>query len=50
MRKFYVFYLPSFHKEITIYAKDESIAVWKLFQMYKLRENEIDNYIIRRGN
>ena len=42
----FTFYLPRLQKYKIIYAKDESYAVWKLFNHFRLRENEIDNYKI----
>lgn len=46
-QKSFIFHLPNLKKEIIIKAYDESTAVWKLFQLFKLRENEVDNYILK---
>lgn len=43
----YMFYLPSLNKEVTIRAKDEATAVWKLLQQYRLVENRIDGFKIK---
>ena len=44
----YIFYLPKLDKEVTIYAKDESCAVWKLLQQNRLVEKRIDGFQIRK--
>jgi hypothetical protein len=44
----YIFYLPKLDKEVIICAKDESCAVWKLLQQYRLVENHIDDFQIRK--
>ena len=43
-RKKYKFYLPKVNKICIIRAKNYSRAIWKLLQIYKLRESEIDDY------
>lgn len=45
MRK-YSFYLPKLNKFLIIKAKDESVAVWKLLNLYRLRETDVDGYKI----
>lgn len=44
----YIFYLPKLNKEVTIHARDESRAVWKLLQRYRLVEERIDGFQIRK--
>lgn len=45
-RKEFTFYLPKLNKTIIIRAKDESYAVSKLFNQFRLREKDVDDYVI----
>ena len=44
----FIFYLPYYQKYKIICAKDESYAVWKLLNQYRLIENKISDYKIIR--
>ena len=48
-KKDFLFYLPYINKYKIIKAKDESEAVWKLCNYYKLKEYCITNYQIKRN-
>ena len=45
-KKYFLFYLPKLYKYEIVRAKDESEAVWKLINSFRLREKDIDNYKI----
>lgn len=45
-KQFFLFYLPKIHKYLIIRASDESEAVWKLCNQYRLMEDRIENYQI----
>lgn len=45
-KKDFLFYLPKINKYKIIKAKDESEAVWKLCNYYRLIEGHMENYRI----
>lgn len=45
-RKDFLFYLPRLDKYEIVKARDESTAIWKLINAYKLREIDIENFVI----
>ena len=50
-KKDFLFYLPKINKYKIIKAKDESEAVWKLCNYYRLAEERMENYeIIKNFN
>lgn len=45
-KKDFLFYLPKIDKYKIIKARDESEAVWKLCNYYRLAEERMENYKI----
>ena len=46
MKTKFIFYLPKLNKIKIIYACDESTAVWKLLQQYRLIEDRVEGFKI----
>ena len=49
LNKYFLFYLPLINKYKIIKAKDESQAVQKLLQRYRLKKYEVENYQILKN-
>ena len=45
-KKDFLFYLPKLNKYKIIKARDESTAVWKLCNHFRLREKDIEDFEI----
>lgn len=45
-RKKYTYYLPKLRRYITIKARDESYATWKLLNIFYLREKDVEDWVI----
>ena len=45
-RKDFLFYLPRLDKYKIVKARNKSTAIWKLINAYRLREIDIENFVI----